>query len=87
VVITHGGVVNGVLGSPTSVGCAVRGLRLDSVNFDVSVFEIITTLAVGGIVELGRDVIELGERGAWSGAVVSSVPSVFAGLIDGSATS
>ncbi|MGW2649908.1 amino acid adenylation domain-containing protein [Streptomyces sp. NPDC001393] len=84
VAITHAGVVNGVLRLAERVGLA-PGKRLlagTSVNFDVSVFEIFTTLATGGVVEVVRDVLVLGERKDWSGSVVSTVPSAFAELVD-----
>ncbi|WP_307822218.1 amino acid adenylation domain-containing protein, partial [Streptomyces flavofungini] len=84
VAVTHHGVTNGVqrLASPTGIRPGARTLAATSVNFDVSVFEIVTTLAVGGTVEVVRDVLELGERESWSGGVISSVPSVFAELLD-----
>ncbi|MEU1127860.1 amino acid adenylation domain-containing protein, partial [Streptomyces sp. NPDC005899] len=83
VAITHRGVTNGVTGL-AQVTRAVPGARMlagTSVNFDVSVFEIFTTLCTGGTVEIVRDVLELAERGDWSGGVISSVPSAFAELI------
>ncbi|MFJ9861358.1 amino acid adenylation domain-containing protein [Streptomyces albogriseolus] len=84
VAITHANVVNGVLrlASRVRLGPGKRMLAGASVNFDVSAFEIFTTLATGGIVELVRDVLVLGERASWSGAVVSTVPSAFAELVD-----
>ncbi|EPH46597.1 non-ribosomal peptide synthetase [Streptomyces aurantiacus] len=83
VAITHGCVVNGVLRLAAQVGMepGKRLLAGTSVNFDVSVFEIFTTLATGGLVELVRDVLVLGERESWSGAVISTVPSAFAELV------
>ncbi|MFE0605853.1 amino acid adenylation domain-containing protein [Streptomyces sp. NPDC058892] len=84
VAITHANVVNGVLELASRVGME-QGKRLlagTSVNFDVSVFEVFTTLAGGGVVELVRDVLVLGERKGWSGSVVSTVPSAFAELVD-----
>ncbi|KUM99160.1 non-ribosomal peptide synthetase [Streptomyces yokosukanensis] len=84
VAITHRCVVNGVLGLASRVGMrpGKRLLAGTSVNFDVSAFEIFTTLATGGVVEVVRDVLVLGERDAWSGAVISTVPSAFAELVD-----
>ncbi|WP_165975404.1 non-ribosomal peptide synthetase [Actinomadura rubrisoli] len=84
VVITHRNVVNGVIRLASSVGvdAGTRMLAGTSVNFDVSVFEIFTTLSVGGTVELSRDVLEIGERDGWSGGVISTVPSVFSELLD-----
>ncbi|MGW7276289.1 amino acid adenylation domain-containing protein [Streptomyces sp. NPDC054864] len=84
VAITHSNVVNGVLRLAAQVGMG-QGKRLlagTSVNFDVSVFEIFTTLATGGVVDLVPDVLALGERGGWSGSVISTVPSAFAELVD-----
>ncbi|MEV6908770.1 amino acid adenylation domain-containing protein [Amycolatopsis sp. NPDC051071] len=84
VAISHGTVVNGVLRLAEEVG-ARRGSRMPagtSINFDVSVYEIFTALTCGAVVEIVRDVLELGERGDWSASVVSTVPSVFAELVD-----
>ncbi|MCQ8195597.1 non-ribosomal peptide synthetase, partial [Streptomyces rugosispiralis] len=84
VVVSHRGVVNGVLGLASVVGvdASTRMLAGTSVNFDVSVFEMVMTLCVGGCVEVVRDVLVVGERGGWSGGVISTVPSVFAELLD-----
>nr|WSW49582.1 amino acid adenylation domain-containing protein [Streptomyces sp. NBC_01001] len=85
VAITHANVVNGVLRLASRVGMepGKRLLAGTSVNFDVSAFEIFTTLACGGVVEVVRDVLVLGEReGGWSGSVISTVPSAFAELVD-----
>ncbi|PWI09285.1 non-ribosomal peptide synthetase [Streptomyces sp. NWU339] len=84
VAITHANVVNGVLRLASRVGMepGKRILAGASVNFDVSAFEIFTTLAAGGVVELVRDVLVLGERKGWSGSVISTVPSAFAELVD-----
>ncbi|MET9608864.1 amino acid adenylation domain-containing protein [Streptomyces sp. NPDC006512] len=84
VAITHANVVNGVLelASRVDMEPGKRLLAGTSVNFDVSVFEIFTTLAAGGVVELVRDVLVLGERDGWNGAVISTVPSAFAELVD-----
>ncbi|NUL01705.1 amino acid adenylation domain-containing protein [Streptomyces lunaelactis] len=84
VAITHHNVVNGVssLAAATGMKAGTRTLAGTSINFDVSVFEIFTTLSVGGTVEVARDVLVIGERGGWSGGVISTVPSVFAELLD-----
>ncbi|RNL78040.1 non-ribosomal peptide synthetase [Halostreptopolyspora alba] len=84
VAITHANVVNGVLQLASRVGMepGKRLLAGTSVNFDVSAFEIFTTLATGGVVEVVRDVLVLGEREGWSGSVISAVPSAFAELVD-----
>ncbi|WP_439674075.1 amino acid adenylation domain-containing protein [Embleya sp. MST-111070] len=84
VAITHSNVVNGVLRLASRVGMesGKRMLAGTSINFDVSAFEIFTTLAAGGVVDVVRDVLVLDERKSWSGAVVSTVPSAFAELVD-----
>ncbi|HEX4788247.1 MAG TPA: amino acid adenylation domain-containing protein, partial [Actinospica sp.] len=84
VAISHASVVNGVLRLAARLGMepGQRLLAGTSINFDVSVFEIFATLATGGVVEVVRDVLVLGERGGWSGGVISTVPSAFAELVD-----
>ncbi|MEV0558603.1 amino acid adenylation domain-containing protein, partial [Streptomyces sp. NPDC050597] len=84
VAITHATVVNGVrdLGRIANVDSGSRMLAGTSVNFDVSVFEIFTALAAGASVEIVRDVLELAERGSWSGTTISAVPSVLSVLLD-----
>ncbi|WP_190087025.1 non-ribosomal peptide synthetase, partial [Streptomyces longisporoflavus] len=84
VTITHHDVVNGVLRLAERAGIEAgsRVVAGTSVNFDVSVFEIFTTLAHGGCVDIVRDVMELAERDNRRGGVISTVPSVFAELID-----
>ncbi|HWM04880.1 MAG TPA: amino acid adenylation domain-containing protein, partial [Actinophytocola sp.] len=84
VAITQHGVTNGVtqLMSTMDLPVGSRTLAGTSVNFDVSVFEIFTTLCSGGTVEVVRDVLVLGERDEWSGGVISAVPSAFAELVD-----
>ncbi|MFI6652172.1 amino acid adenylation domain-containing protein [Streptomyces sp. NPDC050529] len=84
VAITHETVVNGVLRLAPLVGLepGKRLLAGTSVNFDVSVFEIFTTLATGGVVEVVQDVLALSGPKGWSGSVISTVPSAFAELVD-----
>ncbi len=84
VAVTHGGVVNGVwdLRRRLRVEADSRMLAATSVNFDVSVFETFTALTTGASIEIVRDVLELAERGGWSGTTVSAVPTVFAALLD-----
>ena len=72
----------GELAARVGVGVGSRVLASTSVAFDVSVFEIFSTLVSGGCVEVVRDVLVLGERDEWSGSVISTVPSVFAELLD-----
>ncbi|WP_280677847.1 non-ribosomal peptide synthetase [Kitasatospora sp. MAA19] len=52
-----------------------------SVNFDVSVFELFTTLGTGGTVEIVRDALVPAEGDGWHGGVLSTVPSVLAELV------
>ncbi|MGW3917863.1 AMP-binding protein, partial [Streptomyces sp. NPDC005070] len=84
VCVTHAAVVNGVqdLARRTHVTAGSRMLAATSVNFDVSVFEIFTALTCGASVEIVRDVLELAERGSWSGSTISAVPTVFSALLD-----
>ncbi|MFE1327372.1 amino acid adenylation domain-containing protein [Streptomyces sp. NPDC058735] len=84
VAVSHAAVVNGVrdLRRIARVGAGSRMLAGTSVNFDVSVFEVFTALTTGASVEVVRDVLELAERGSWSGTTLSAVPSVFAALLD-----
>ncbi|MFH8989597.1 amino acid adenylation domain-containing protein [Streptomyces sp. NPDC017940] len=84
VTLTHRALVNGALrlADATGITAGTRTLAATSVNFDVSVFEILTTLAAGGTVEVVRDILAVGERGGWSGGLLSAVPSVLAELLD-----
>ncbi|MGW7276288.1 amino acid adenylation domain-containing protein [Streptomyces sp. NPDC054864] len=81
--ITHRGVVNGVQ-ELVRVVDARPGLRMlagTSVNFDVSVFELLTTLSTGGTAELVPNALALAERDGWDGHVISAVPSVLGELV------
>ncbi|MET9969164.1 amino acid adenylation domain-containing protein, partial [Streptomyces sp. NPDC006356] len=90
VAITHGNVTNGIAHLATVLGAPAKWRMLagTSVNFDVSVFEMFTTLSTGGSIDLVRDVLVLGEgegEGEGDGRtvdVVSAVPSVFAELLE-----
>ncbi|MFG3142499.1 amino acid adenylation domain-containing protein, partial [Streptomyces sp. NPDC048211] len=84
VAVTHRNVVNGVsrLAGLIGAGPGRTALAGTSVNFDVSVFEIFTSLCHGGTIEIVRDVLVLGEREGWGGHIVSTVPSAFAELLD-----
>ncbi|WKX71563.1 non-ribosomal peptide synthetase [Streptomyces sp. XD-27] len=81
--ITHRNVVNGVrelvrvLDAPPNW----RMLAGTSVNFDVSVFELLTTLSTGGTAEVVPNALTLAERGSWDGHVISAVPSVLGELV------
>nr|UTI67674.1 AptD1 [Actinoallomurus sp. ID145808] len=70
------------LAARVGIDVGSRVLAGTSVAFDVSVFEVFSTLVTGGCVEVVRDVLVLGERDRWSGSVISTVPSVFAELLD-----
>ncbi|MGW1993880.1 amino acid adenylation domain-containing protein [Embleya sp. NPDC001921] len=84
VLLDHATVVNGIrhLADRTGIRPGARVLAATSVNFDVSVFEIFTTLCHGGTLDLARDILELAERDEWHGGVISTVPSAFAELLD-----
>nr|PPQ60234.1 hypothetical protein C5F59_28820 [Streptomyces sp. QL37] len=84
VAITHGNVTNGIAHLATVLGAPTRWRMLagTSVNFDVSVFEMFTTLSTGGSIDLVRDVLVLGEGNGRAVDVVSTVPSVFAELLE-----
>ncbi|MFC7728919.1 amino acid adenylation domain-containing protein [Actinomadura keratinilytica] len=58
-----------------------RVLFSTSLSFDVSVFEWLVPLTVGGQVEVVRDLLEVAERGGWHGSLVSGVPSAMAALL------
>ncbi|MET7986457.1 amino acid adenylation domain-containing protein [Streptomyces sp. NPDC005281] len=81
--ITHRGVTDGVreladvLGTPPGW----RMLAGTSVNFDVSVFELLTTLTTGGTAEIVANALALAEREGWDGHIVSGVPSVLGELV------
>ncbi|MGW4020934.1 amino acid adenylation domain-containing protein [Streptomyces sp. NPDC005009] len=82
--ITHRGVVNGVR-ELVRVLDAPPGWRMlagTSVNFDVSVFELLSALSTGGTAEVVPDALVLGERDGWDGHVISTVPSVFGELVE-----
>ncbi|MET9497725.1 amino acid adenylation domain-containing protein [Streptomyces sp. NPDC006552] len=81
--ITHRNVVDGVRELVRVLGVP-PGWRMPagtSVNFDVSVFELLTTLSTGGTAEVLPDVLALAERSAPAGQVISAVPSVFGELL------
>ncbi|OIK28188.1 non-ribosomal peptide synthetase, partial [Streptomyces malaysiense] len=84
VAITHGNVTNGVaqLAGSLKVGPGLRMLAGTSVNFDVSVFEMFTALTTGAGVELVRDALVLAEGAGRGADIVSTVPSVFAELLE-----
>ncbi|MFJ8166176.1 amino acid adenylation domain-containing protein [Streptomyces sp. NPDC096136] len=80
--ITHRSVVNGVR-ELVRVLDAPPGWKMlsgTSVNFDVSVFELLTTLSTGGTAEVVANALALAERDGWDGHVLSGVPSVLGEL-------
>ncbi|WP_194910417.1 non-ribosomal peptide synthetase [Catenulispora rubra] len=81
--ITHRNVVNGVreLVRVLDAPAGWRMLAGTSVDFDVSVFELLTTLSTGGTVEVVPNALALGERDSWDGHVISTVPSVLTELL------
>ncbi|MFI6644613.1 amino acid adenylation domain-containing protein [Streptomyces sp. NPDC050504] len=82
--ITHRGVVNGVRELVRVLGDVPPGWKMlagTSVNFDVSVFELLTALSTGGTAELVPNALALGERDGWDGHVISGVPSVLGELV------
>ncbi|MFF3643682.1 amino acid adenylation domain-containing protein [Streptomyces sp. NPDC002564] len=85
VVIEQGNVVNFVATVRKDFGGdgMSRVLAATSLSFDVSVFEIVTTLAIGGHLDLVDDLFALLERGRWEGSLLCGVPSAVAGLLAG----
>ncbi|MDN3028479.1 non-ribosomal peptide synthetase [Streptomyces sp. S.PB5] len=84
--ITHRNLVNGVRELVGVLGVldappAWRMLAGTSVNFDVSVFELLTTLTTGGTAEVVENALALAERDSWDGHVISGVPSVLGELV------
>ncbi|MEU0009355.1 amino acid adenylation domain-containing protein [Streptomyces sp. NPDC006314] len=83
VVVEHANAVNFVATVEDHFGPdgMARVLASTSLSFDVSVFEILTTLALGGRLELVDDLFGLLEREGWSGSLVSGVPSAMASML------
>ncbi|MEV6019609.1 amino acid adenylation domain-containing protein [Streptomyces sp. NPDC051997] len=81
--LTHRGVVDGVreLVDVLDTPPGWRMLAGTSVNFDVSVFELLTTLTTGGTAEIVANATALAERDHWDGHVISGVPSVLGELV------
>ncbi|WP_268254079.1 non-ribosomal peptide synthetase, partial [Streptomyces noursei] len=84
VTITHGNIANGLpdLAATLEIPPGWRMLASTSVNFDVSVFEMFTTLCTGGSIDVVRDALVLAERVGWDGDVISTVPSAFTEILD-----
>ncbi|WP_433462462.1 amino acid adenylation domain-containing protein [Spirillospora sp. CA-128828] len=83
VVISHANVVDFCAESMASYGPdrMRRVLFSTSLNFDVSVFEWLVPLTEGGEIEVVRDLLEIAERGGWSGTLISGVPSAVSVLL------
>ncbi|TDD88147.1 amino acid adenylation domain-containing protein [Actinomadura darangshiensis] len=83
VVISHANVVDFCAESMASYGPdrMRRVLFSTSLNFDVSVFEWLVPLTSGGEIEVVRDLLEIAERGGWSGTLISGVPSAVSVLL------
>jgi amino acid adenylation domain-containing protein/non-ribosomal peptide synthase protein (TIGR01720 family) len=85
VVITHANMVDLTAWAALEYGPwgLSRVIASTSLNFDVSVFEIFGTLAVGGCVEIVADLLALAEHrtDSWTASLVSAVPSAFAQLL------
>ncbi|NKZ06031.1 non-ribosomal peptide synthetase [Actinomadura latina] len=83
VVISHANVVDFCAESMASYGPGRmrRVLFSTSLNFDVSVFEWLVPLTAGGEIEVVRDLLEIAERGGWSGTLISGVPSAVSVLL------
>jgi amino acid adenylation domain-containing protein/non-ribosomal peptide synthase protein (TIGR01720 family) len=79
VVVEHASVVDLLAWAVGDIGRErlSRVLFSTSLNFDVSVFELLSPLACGGSVEVVADVLALLER-PWSGSLLSAVPSALA---------
>ncbi len=58
-----------------------RVLFSTSLNFDVSVFECLVPLTIGAEIEVVRDLLEVAERGGWSGTLMGGVPSAVSVLL------
>ncbi|QKV97422.1 non-ribosomal peptide synthase/polyketide synthase [Streptomyces sp. NA02950] len=59
-----------------------------SLNFDVSVFEMLCPLLAGGSIEIVRDLLTLAERtGPWSASLLSAVPSALGQVVGKGAVS
>jgi amino acid adenylation domain-containing protein len=81
--VTHRGVCTGITGlvEVTDLNAGQQVLASTSINFDVSVFEIIGALASGASVDVVRDALVLTELERWDGDIITTVPSVFAEIL------
>ncbi|MDH6136204.1 amino acid adenylation domain-containing protein [Kitasatospora sp. MAA4] len=83
VVVTHSGAVDFLTWAARDYGLerTARTLLSTSLSFDVSVFEWMVPLTLGGSIEIVRNLLEVAERGGWAGTLISGVPSVFAAVL------
>ncbi|HSZ30897.1 MAG TPA: amino acid adenylation domain-containing protein, partial [Pseudonocardiaceae bacterium] len=85
VVIAHNSVVDLAMWAASEFGPAglSRVVASTSLNFDVSVFEIVSPLVVGGSIEVVPDVLALGESGVSGRAasLISAVPSALSQVV------
>ncbi|MFC7307917.1 amino acid adenylation domain-containing protein [Streptomyces monticola] len=88
VVVEHANAVNFVATVRDHFGAdgMARILASTSLSFDVSIFEIVTTLAIGGHLELVDDLFAVLERDRWEGSLLSGVPSAVASVLAGGGT-
>ncbi|MFF3005520.1 amino acid adenylation domain-containing protein [Kitasatospora sp. NPDC057940] len=79
VVVTHRAVANLAAWAAAELGpeALSRVLGSTSLSFDLSVFELLVPLFVGGSVDLVDNLLTLLERPDWSGSLVNTVPSVY----------
>ncbi|MCK7622569.1 non-ribosomal peptide synthase/polyketide synthase [Streptomyces sp. RS10V-4] len=84
VVVTHASVVALAEWAATAFGPGGLShvVASTSLNFDVSVFELLCPLLSGGLVEIVRDLLALAERpGPWTAGLLSAVPSALGRLL------
>ncbi|WP_182880432.1 non-ribosomal peptide synthase/polyketide synthase [Microbispora sp. H10949] len=83
VVVTHSSVVNLAAWAATEVGAErlAHVVASTSLNFDVSVFELLCPLLAGGRVEIVADVLALADRAAGPVSLVSAVPSALSQVL------
>lgn len=88
VVVPHRAVVNLVswIAERFTPDALSRVVASTSLNFDVSVFEILGALCAGGCVELVPDVMALAEDSGqlWKDSLISAVPSALMEVLNGS---
>ncbi|MGH3788279.1 MAG: amino acid adenylation domain-containing protein, partial [Pseudonocardiaceae bacterium] len=83
VVVTQDSVVHLAMWAASKFGAAglARVVAATSLNFDVSVFELVSPLVTGGSIEVVRDVVALGEVGPRAGSLICAVPSALSQVV------